>query len=557
MQKTVSFFGLPAYRAVWRWHFYAGLYCIPFVLFLAASGTLYLFQPQIEAYIDRPYDDLAIQTSPKSPAQIVEAAETAFPGASFRFYEIAPTDDSAARVVLLYDQSRLRTYLHPGTLQVMHSVREEDRFMRVVRRLHGELWMGENGSYLVELAACWTVILVLTGLYLWWPRNVKGFGGVLYPRLALGSKTFWRDLHAVTGIWVSLLVLILVLTGLPWAKFWGGYFKDLRKATHTSATKQSWSTRSAFRDEPPAEGYDVRELDRVVETAMTLNIPAPVQVSPPAGKTKAWTVQSMTPNRPQRVTFAVDGKSGRVLSRHGFEDQHVIDKMVGTGIAFHEGQLFGWPNQLLGVMTTTGLMLMSISGVILWWRRRQQNTLGAPEPTAVRSVSVVLVGFIVLLGIALPLFGLSLIVVLLLERLLLSRWNRLRLWLGLSSALLLVTVGGCGSDRVDGGTEATITVAGEPVVDVQVRVFSMKDGKPVELGFAVSKAGGKLSFVKPKASGPLTLEPGEYRFTVEPVGAPLALPKDYGNAETTPLQIELPTAEPITLTLPEPTQKRW
>src|SRR3546814_7927493 len=29
------------YNAVWRWHFYAGLFCIPFVIWLALTGTIY------------------------------------------------------------------------------------------------------------------------------------------------------------------------------------------------------------------------------------------------------------------------------------------------------------------------------------------------------------------------------------------------------------------------------------------------------------------------------------------------------------------------------------
>ena len=40
------------YRTLWRWHFYAGLICIPFVIWLAVTGSVYLFRPQIEAWFD-------------------------------------------------------------------------------------------------------------------------------------------------------------------------------------------------------------------------------------------------------------------------------------------------------------------------------------------------------------------------------------------------------------------------------------------------------------------------------------------------------------------------
>jgi hypothetical protein len=123
---------------------------------------------------------------------------------------------------------------------------------------------------------------------------------------------------------------------------------------------------------------------------------------------------------------------------------------------------------------------------------------------------------------------------------------------GLSTAMLVLCVSGCGTDQLEQGTEATVTVAGEPVVDVQVNVFAVKDGKPVEIGFAVSRAGGKLKFLQPQASGPLVLEPGDYRFTAETVGAALVIPREYADPATTPLRVTLPSPDGITLILPDP-----
>ena len=90
------------------------------------------------------------------------------------------------------------------------------------------------GSIMVELAASWAIVMVLTGLYLWWPRSAKGLGGVLYPRIGQGAKRFWRDLHAVVGIWVSVFALFLLITGMPWALVWGNGFKTVRNWTGTA-----------------------------------------------------------------------------------------------------------------------------------------------------------------------------------------------------------------------------------------------------------------------------------------------------------------------------------
>lgn len=62
---------------------------------------------------------------------------------------------------------------HPQTLAVLHIDNEDYRIDTFTSRLHGELLIGKYGSWIVELAASWAVIMVLTGLFLWWPRGVK------------------------------------------------------------------------------------------------------------------------------------------------------------------------------------------------------------------------------------------------------------------------------------------------------------------------------------------------------------------------------------------------
>jgi len=160
-------------------------------------------------------------------------------------------------------------------------------------------------------------------------------------------------------------------------------------------------------------------------------LPAPVLVSPSKQKAGDWSVKSMTPNRPQRVNLVVNGQTGQVVSRDGFRDRPVLDRMVAVGIAAHEGRLFGWPNQLLGLIAALGLIMLSLSGAVLWWRRREKGVLGAPESRVSRRISSGFMVLVVLLGIYLPLFGASLLLVLVLERVAFRRIPSIRSWLGL------------------------------------------------------------------------------------------------------------------------------
>jgi uncharacterized iron-regulated membrane protein len=229
------------YNAVWRWHFYAGLFCIPFVIWLALTGSIYLWRPQIEASLDRPYQNLEITGRAATPDAQVAAALAAVPGSRLHKYVLPQTPDSAVNILVTRNGVDKRVYLNPQTLKVLHVVTEERRPMRMIFHLHGELLAGAWGSYLVETAACWAIVMLLTGLYLWWPRGHRGLAGVLYPRLHGGKRLFWRDIHAVAGIWVTGAALGLILTGLPWAKAWGGYLTEIRQITGATGGPVDWS----------------------------------------------------------------------------------------------------------------------------------------------------------------------------------------------------------------------------------------------------------------------------------------------------------------------------
>ena len=488
--------GAALYRTLWRWHFYAGLWCIPFVILLACSGSLYLFKPQFEAWQDRVFESVAF-AGPRigAEAEVAKALLTVS-GAKFAEYELPHAPQAAGRVWLrTADGEKVRVVVQPVTGEVLDVVKDKSRPMQVIHDFHGELLMGDRGSLFVELAACWAIVMVMSGLYLWWPRSAKGFAGVLYLRLGQGKRVFWRDLHAVTGVWISALALFLLLSGLPWTGVWGKAFKEVRQLTGTAVVKQDWAqSRSGERQEArvavaeatdehagheghasheAAEeraghaGHDVAAmvandggstnsassaavskaftLNQVVAKVAPLNWAAPVLIAPPGAKAPRWTgtarkgpagwaVRSDAQNRPQRQSLVVDARTGEVKNHETFAEKHVIDRVVGVGVAAHEGQLFGAWNQVLGVLTAAGLVLLSVSGVVMWWRRRPESGLGAPlPPLAAAQYGKGLVAIIVVMGVFLPVLGASLLLVGFIEWAVLRRVVVLREWLGLAA----------------------------------------------------------------------------------------------------------------------------
>lgn len=447
--------GQALYATIWRWHFYAGLFVIPFVLLLAVTGAAYLFKPQVERWEERAFQNLPVAGAVTPQAQ-VDAALTAFPGARLNSYRLPERKGDAAMIHLAMPDGRsTRDVFVSPQGKVLGSIAPDTRIMEWDKRIHGQLLLGKQGSWLVELAASWAIVLVLSGLYLWWPRG-RGLAGVVWLRLKGGRRIFWRDLHVVTGFWISGLVLVLLVTGLPWASLWGSAFKAARTEIGWVKGEQDWTLGG---EAPSAGGNDHAGhdhatmmlpmpapaavkvgLDQIVARAKRENLAFPVLVTPPgapgmfgAPGAMAWTVRSDAQNRPLRATITYDVTTGRETSREAFADGHVIDRVVGYGIAWHEGQLFGWTNQLIGLLTAIGLIVMAVSGFILWRRRKPENALGAPPPSKVPTRMGGVAAILLILAAFLPLLAASLIVLYLFERLALPHLPRLADWLGAPS----------------------------------------------------------------------------------------------------------------------------
>ena len=452
------------YRAIWRWHFYAGVFCIPFVIWLSITGSIYLFRPQIERWLDRSYDHLDLKGARATPEQIARAAVKAVPHSILHYYELPPNPDAAARVVVGVGSKEFRVYVHPATQNVLFIINEDHRPMTLLAHLHGQLLVGRWGSYLIELAASWAIVMIFTGLYLWWPRQSEKLAGVIWIRLGKGQRIFWRDLHAATGVWVSAFALFLILTGLPWANGWGAYFKSIRRMTGTAALHQDWTTgrdselavRAALNNNslntmagmtdmpgmdqadqvertmrhPSADAYSA--FDRLVPLAASLGLAPPVKILPAGTLGGVWTIKSDSQNRTLRDVVQADPQTGTVVGRQNFNQTMLIDRIVGVGIATHEGQLFGGINQLLGLLTALGLVALCVSAVILWWRRRHVGVLGAPVPLGRPRWSFALMAAVIALAIYLPELGISLVFTVLVERFILSRIPAARRWLGLA-----------------------------------------------------------------------------------------------------------------------------
>lgn len=425
------------YRTIWRWHFYAGLFVMPFILILSLTGAVFLFKPQIDRWEERSFHGASTAATVSPNAQL-DAALAAFPGATFSHYRLPVGAGDAALIHLGLADGSIRDVFVSPEGNVVGSLDPDWRITEVAASIHRNLLLGKVGGWMVELAASWAIVMILTGLHLWWPSGGR-LAGVIWPRLSLGKRAFWRDVHAVTGFWVSSFALVLLISGLPWASVWGDAFKLARTELGLIEGKQDWKIggQHAEHDHEAMMAMDranvpLASLTMIVAKARKEQLEFPVIIAPP-GEKMEWSVKSNTQNRPNRVTITYDMATGAQLGRQDLASRHVIDRVVGYGIAWHEGALLGWFNVAIGLLTVAALITLMVSGFVMWRRRRPEAVLGAPPAPHMPARIGGAVAIMLLLAAVLPLLAASLFLLWLVERLILPRLPRISAWLGLAS----------------------------------------------------------------------------------------------------------------------------
>ncbi|MCT8961875.1 PepSY domain-containing protein [Pseudomonas veronii] len=440
------------YNLAWRWHFYAGLFVAPFMVLLALTGIIYLFKPQLDPLMYGHLLTVPAAERALSADEQLQRAKAAYPQGRLSKY-LPPADATSSAQFVMHDGGREMTvFVDPYRGTVLGTQDAKNNLQAIARALHGELMIGTVGDRLVELAAGWGVMLVISGMYLWWPRG-KSSSGVLWPRFNTRGRVFWRDLHVVTGFWGAALLLVMLLSGMAWTGFWGKQYANLwnrfpaamwnnvptsdqQARVLNTATQQTvpW----AMENTPMPVSGDHAEhmnhgamhaapaaptisLQQVVDLATSRKVEPGYSITPPTTAEGVFTVSVFANDPRNDATLHVDQYTGKVLADVRWEHYNGVARATETGVMLHEGKMFGWVNQLIVLLICLMILLSAVSGVVIWWKRRPVGGLGVPplrhDLPKWKTAMVIMLG----LAIAFPLVGASLIVVWALDRLLLSR----------------------------------------------------------------------------------------------------------------------------------------
>ncbi|MCY8230909.1 PepSY-associated TM helix domain-containing protein [Priestia endophytica] len=436
------------YKTIWRWHFYAGLIFTPFLLILAITGGIYLFKPQIENFLYQDLYEVENEEGSVLPSKQIEAVTSKYIDAHVYKYRPSDSPTRSSEVGVHRGDGTYTIFVNPHNGEIIGQLNDKDRLMDNIEKFHGELMVGTIGDRIVELAACWGLVLVVTGIYLWWPRRKTKFWGVVLPRFSKGKKVLTRDLHAVPAFWISAGLLFLIFTGLPWSGLWGNTFQQITTNAGLGYPPSVWVGDAPKSDVQTKEIADVPwaaetmkvplstskdllplSIDDVVKVADEQNVTKGYNVIFPQTGDGVYTLSLFPPKAQDEVTMHIDQYTGAVLADYRYDSYKPLGKMIAFGITIHKGTQFGLMNQLIGLLVCLGIAGVVLSGFYLWLKRKPKSKLGAPKAAENPKQMKILSFIIIIMGILFPLVGISIIVVLLFDFFVVKRVPQLKRFL--------------------------------------------------------------------------------------------------------------------------------
>jgi uncharacterized iron-regulated membrane protein len=476
------------YLSVWRWHFFAGLYVVPFILMLSLTGLLMLVSPWIDAWqygdeltqVNAPINAEANEETNeeiKVGGQVPISADAQLAKVKFTYPHltvaqyIPPVKSGQSSIFKMRGDeiSTLLVFVNPYNGDVLGDFDGADRWYSIADDIHGTMMIGVVGDALIELSAGLMIFLLLTGLYLHWPRNSSGVKAMLLPPFlrqllkpsfllpnnmrALFNKepagrSLWKELHSSLGFYLTLFILFFTLTGMAWTGIWGQ--KIVQPFSSFPLEKKASAWRSDITQDITHGDLNDGQLNEIpwnleqvplpestiprAANSHFINVDKPVRlesiieqglqlgfqlsennrfrIALPQDPKGVYTLMSIASNRdvtnPMRDrTLHIDQYSSEVLADITWHDYNLGAKAMALGIALHKGTLGLW-NIILASIVCLLLILLSLSGIILWWRRKPKGEMAVPKSGTLDDINtsakaIVLIS--ILLALCFPVTG--------------------------------------------------------------------------------------------------------------------------------------------------------
>ena len=348
---------------------------LPFGLLIGLicmTGALMVFENEIlEASYPERYFVEKSSHEPLSPTMLIAKAEEQLPDSvhvtGLKMYH------RADRTWLLYVHGQKNdVFVNPYTGQLTGEDRRSPFFRNTVslhRRLMHEVKKGETpwGKWIVGTATIGFTGILLSGLFIWWPRNRKMLKNRLQVKLGKGPFRFWYDLHIAGGFYTGIFLLLMALTGLTWSFPW------YRTPFYTLFGADPVEMAQPRKRDTPDKEYrpvDQRHWDKVV-CDLKRRYPDFNTLTLKDGNV---TVQSTDyGNVYARDEYHFDATDGLITKVIADADRTQYSRLRNWVYCIHTGSWGGMATRILYVLSTLMGVVLCLTGYWFWWRKRSRR----------------------------------------------------------------------------------------------------------------------------------------------------------------------------------------
>ncbi|SEL96469.1 Uncharacterized iron-regulated membrane protein [Paenibacillus sp. cl141a] len=428
-----------------RLHFYAAWFITPLLLTLTLSGIGYLFFNEVENNIYQ--NEFFGQSDIKSKQSIDEAIkEISDKYPSHQIGKISMMEEPYNhRVTISNDEGDSRYIFLDSNNQIVANQNAKYTYANFMRNFHSSLFTESTFiRYLVELTACWTIFLIVSGIYMTFKKRLLAI-----KTEQRTNKLKFQKIHAILGLVIALPLVVIVLTGIPWSVFMGSHISkfgqehpelgrtELRyNPPQSDVNEIPWATRSLDQPTSNHTGHadhhsnatvsinnpNQQSLEFIINKAQNENIVRPFSIVYPSNEQGVFTVSKgsntgvtgLDVSPYQETTAYFDQYSGKLIARINFDDYGIIGKWFTWGIPLHEGHLFGMANKILNLIVCIAFLAAIVMGFVSWMKKIKPRNMNWPKRTN-KTWSIGVIITLLILGILMPLFGLSILIIFIIE----------------------------------------------------------------------------------------------------------------------------------------------
>lgn len=362
-------------------HLWLGLISGIIVFIISVTGAIYAWAPELSEWT-QPYRHVKVEDKPYQPLTVVRAAaEKAMNGA--RAFRVLDEGAGKAQVVQFYQKDPyyyINVYVNPYTASVQKVVNRSDEFFYFMLEGHLYLWLpNEIGHQVVGYGTLVFVVMLISGIVLWWPRNKARRKSSFRIKLDASPKRLNYDLHNVLGFYASWVLIFAAFTGLVWSFTW---FAQAEFWVFSGGQKRPGAV--PVKSDKHAPVKDSASINRVfVEFKARYPDAAGYNISLPVNDSAAI-IARVYPNKHYFYNadyLYFDQHTGKEIAppyMGKYKDATIAEKAVRMNYDIHVGGIAGLPGRILMFFAALISASLPVTGFMVWWGRKKKKKKKAP-----------------------------------------------------------------------------------------------------------------------------------------------------------------------------------